>query len=158
MAKLEIAGWKQASCDDGPGIRSVLFLQGCSMQCPGCHNSIAQKFGEGVLLDIDEVVTFLLKNCHNKRITISGGEPLEQWNSLKELLHLLNIMNFEICIYTGWEKDMVPEEVFLCVDYVKCGSFDYELRSEKIHFVGSENQKMYKKDSNGYWFEINLSA
>lgn len=158
MANIEIAGWKKTSCDDGPGIRSVLFLQGCSMNCPGCHNSVAQKHGEGTIVGAQDLLNFLLTNCHNRRITISGGEPLEQWDDLKVLLRHLKEKGFDICLYTGWEMEAVPRDVFLYTDYIKCGSFKHELRSEGIHYVGSMNQRMYKKDSLGYWHEMLLSA
>lgn len=156
--RIEVAGWKKASCGDGPGIRSVLFLQGCSMNCPGCHNAMAQKSGAGTYVDVDALAAFVLENCHNKRLTISGGEPLEQWDSLKKVLYILKQKGFEVCIYTGWSKNRIPEEVFLIADYVKYGSFVYELQNEHLKYVGSENQKMLKKDLFGVWKEINLSA
>ena len=99
MRYLEVAGWKKNSCDDGPGIRSVLFLQGCSMNCPGCHNRDIQKRGEGSLMSIDEIISFVESRCHNKRITISGGEPLEQWEALEKLLISLKEKGFDICLY-----------------------------------------------------------
>lgn len=93
MKYLELAGWKINSCDDGPGIRTVLFLQGCSLKCPGCHNEKIQEREGGYLMDLNQVYTEIIKKCHNKRLTISGGEPLEQWDSLKELLICLKKMD-----------------------------------------------------------------
>lgn len=156
MNKIEIAGWKKTSCDDGPGNRSVLFLQGCSMHCPGCHNPQSHKNGDGVLFEISEIEKFILANCNNKKLTISGGEPLEQWDNLKELVKLLKMDDFNICIYTGWNVERIPEDVFYLADYVKCGNFNSDKVSNNIHFVGSTNQKMYKKDSIGSWHEMDL--
>ena len=156
MDKIEIAGWKQVSCDDGPGIRSVLFLQGCSMNCPGCHNQQLHKEGEGRKFEVSEIKDLIINKCHNKKLTISGGEPLEQWNCLKNLVKILKENKFNICIYTGWDKEQIPEDVFLLADYIKCGSFMHEKVSHNIHFVGSTNQKMYKKDDMGCWSEIDL--
>ena len=59
------------------------------MHCPGCHNKSAQKKGGGELWDICEIAGYIMQACHNKRLTISGGEPMEQWESLCELLAFL---------------------------------------------------------------------
>lgn len=156
MKEIEIAGWKKTSCDDGPGIRSVLFLQGCNMNCPGCHNKTAQKRGEGILMCVNEVAEFVIQKCHNKRLTISGGEPLEQWDVLRDLLDILNSKGFDICVYTGWNIERIPEDVFALADYIKTGSFITSMKSDNIHYVGSSNQKMYYKELSGNWKELNL--
>lgn len=154
--KLEIAGWKKTSCDDGPGMRSVLFLQGCSMNCVGCHNKIAPKKGSGELRGVAEIADSIIQKCHNKRLTISGGEPLEQWDALKELITMLTDRDFDICIYTGWNMDKIPDEVFQMVNYVKIGNFVASLKSDNIHYVGSSNQRMFKRETSGEWVELNL--
>ena len=160
MRYLEVAGWKKNSCDDGPGIRSVLFLQGCSMNCPGCHNRDIQKRGEGSLMSIDEIISFVESRCHNKRITISGGEPLEQWEALEKLLISLKEKGFDMCLYTGWDFRQIPEKVFKLVDYIKTGNFVMEKRNVDIHYVGSENQKMYHLTGDGVCelLDLRLSA
>lgn len=156
MPKLEIAGWKKMSCDDGPGIRSVLFLQGCSMKCEGCHNVSAKNKGEGVILDIDYLAEYIIGNCNNKKLTLSGGEPLEQWGSLKELVIALKKNNFNICLYTGWDEEKIPERVFELMDYIKCGAFVSSLSCEEVNYVGSSNQKLYKKDMNNCWNKVDI--
>lgn len=156
MKYLEIAGWKKSSCDDGPGMRSVLFLQGCSMNCPGCHNKDIQKRGSGCLMSIEETILYIEERCHNKRITISGGEPLEQWEALEELLVELRKRKFNICIYTGWNYEKVPERVFKLVDYIKTGNFIIEKKNADIHYVGSENQRMYHLTGSGVWENLDL--
>ena len=156
MKYLEVAGWKKNSCDDGPGIRCVLFLQGCSMNCPGCHNKEIQKRGEGCWMSIEEITSSIMKRCHNKRITISGGEPLEQWDALKELLVRLKEKGFDICLYTGWKFEQIPKKVFEFVNYVKVGSFVLKKRNAEIHYVGSSNQRMYHLTNDGVWETLDL--
>jgi anaerobic ribonucleoside-triphosphate reductase-activating protein len=156
MDKIEVGGWLRESCDDGPGIRSVLFLQGCKMNCPGCHNQQLREKGGGTMLEIGELENFIMNKCHNKKVTISGGEPLEQWDSLKQLVKILKEKNFNICIYTGWDKEDIPDDVFLLADYLKYGSYKREMATNNIHYVGSKNQQMLKKDATGCWNEIDL--
>lgn len=75
---------------DGPGIRTVLFMQGCDLHCKGCQNRSTWNIEKGKKVDIDELVNELTKKVFNKKITISGGEPLMQKECLIELVTKLN--------------------------------------------------------------------
>ncbi len=140
---LEIAGWTTGSFDDGPGIRTVLFLQGCSRNCPGCHNAKTHRHGGGLLQSVDEVVEQARKLCRNKKITISGGEPMEQPEGLLRLLTRLRGGGFDICLYTSWSASRIPPAILRRIDYLKTGHFVKELRQAGLQYVGSANQKMF---------------
>ena len=142
--KIECAGFIEESCDDGPGFRSVLFLQGCGKNCPKCHNAGIKEHGAGTLIELSKLVEYIDEKCCNKKITISGGEPLEQKDSLFLLIRLLKERDYNVCVYTGWEYERIPEELWNLADYIKTGGFESELRNENIQYVGSSNQRMYK--------------
>ena len=154
---IECAGWKQNSCDDGPGVRSVLFLQGCEKHCPGCHNPDLQEHGKGITVSVDEVAAFVLERCRNRKLTISGGEPLEQLEALLELSRKLKAVGFHICVYTGrnWEK--IPESLLDLVDIMKVGGFLETRKNPALRYVGSSNQRMLEKDHNGAWKAVLLA-
>ena len=66
---------------DGPGLRMVIFLQGCPMRCAYCHNPDTWLVNGGTLLDSEELLERFLRNrsyYKNGGITVSGGEPLCQ--------------------------------------------------------------------------------
>ena len=66
---------------DGPGIRYVLFLQGCGLRCMYCHNPDTWQLGGGKAMDSDEIVSDILTYQNFIRsggVTLSGGEPLLQ--------------------------------------------------------------------------------
>ncbi len=154
---IECAGWLENSCDDGPGMRSVLFLQGCSKNCSGCHNSGIKEHGKGTEMEIDALINFIESKCCNGKITISGGEPLEQMDSLAVLLEKLKVKGYNICVYTGWELEKVPEKILKLVDYIKTGSFIINLRNSYMQYAGSSNQHMFAVN-NGKIKEMSLLA
>ena len=82
--------------------------------------------------------------CMNKKITISGGEPLEQMDSLLEFPKILKERSYDICVYTGWNLEQVPEGILENVNYLKTGSFVQELINTRNTYVGSDNQHMYQ--------------
>jgi len=125
---------------DGPGIRTVLFMQGCNLRCKGCQNKSTWDISKGIEVGIDELVEELNRNIFNKKITISGGEPLFQKEALVELVTKLNKKGFDIALYTGHVKEDVPEEIIKQVKYLKTGSYIEKLKTTIKPFVGSSNQ------------------
>ena len=81
---------------DGPGIRTVIFMQGCDIHCKGCQNKSTWDINKGKKIEIDDLANELNKKVFNKKITISGGEPLMQKEALIELVTKLNDLKFDI--------------------------------------------------------------
>lgn len=129
----------RGSIVDGPGIRTVLFLQGCNRRCEDCHNPNTWDFEKGREYEIDDIIEDLRKNCLNKKLTISGGEPLLQYTAILELVKKLD--DFNIVIYTGYEYNEVPKEILQYIDYIKVGNYIKELRTTITPYMGSKNQK-----------------
>ncbi len=124
---------------DGSGIRTVLFVQGCKRKCEDCHNPSTWDVDKGKEFDIEDIVEDLRKKCLNKKLTISGGEPLLQYPAILELVK--DLCDFNIVLYTGFEFDDVPKEILHHLDYIKVGKYIKEQRSTIIPFMGSNNQK-----------------
>ena len=99
---------------DGPGIRSVVFLQGCNLRCQYCHNPDTwDKLGSTEEMSAKEIVERLKRfkpyYGNNGGVTFSGGEPLLQNEFLEEA--------FELCKKEG---------IHTCIDTSGVGNGDYE--------------------------------
>lgn len=123
---------------DGPGVRTVVFFQGCDLHCKGCQNPSTWDMKAGEQVCVEDLANLLKKEVVNRKITISGGEPLMQQEALIELVHLLN--EFDIALYTGHQKDDVPRELISKIKYLKTGPFVEELKTTTTPYVGSTNQ------------------
>ena len=91
---------------DGPGIRTVVFLQGCSLRCQYCHNPDTWAFNGGTEYTPEELVAFIkrFKPYFDKSgggVTFSGGEPLLQAGFLAEVLKLCKEQKIHTCIDTA---------------------------------------------------------
>jgi len=127
---------------DGPGIRSLLFTQGCNRHCIGCHNKSTWDPSGGYEISVKELAEEIKSNCVNRKLTITGGEPLLQYDDLIALIMELN--GFDICIYTGFEEDEIPDHLFKLVDYIKVGPYNADLRTTIEPYIGSTNQKFIR--------------
>lgn len=89
---------------DGPGIRLVVFLQGCPMRCKYCHNPDTWKIQSGKSMTAEEILTLYRKNqafYQSGGITVTGGEPLLQTDFLIELFTLAKQQRIHTCIDTS---------------------------------------------------------
>ena len=90
---------------DGPGIRFVIFLQGCHLKCKYCHNRDTWDMNCGNYESLDDVFNKILRYKNyiypNGGVTVTGGEPLLQVKFLIELFKKLNAENIHTCIDTS---------------------------------------------------------
>lgn len=90
---------------DGPGVRFVLFLQGCHLQCKYCHNRDTWDINSGNYMSLDNIFDKIIrcKNYITPRggVTITGGEPLLQAKFISELFEKLKKEGIHTCIDTS---------------------------------------------------------
>ena len=94
---------------DGPGIRFVLFLQGCHLECKYCHNRDTWDINGGEYKSLDDIFDKIMRYKNyiypNGGVTVTGGEPLLQVKFLIELFEKLKEQRIHTCIDTS---GMVP--------------------------------------------------
>lgn len=89
---------------DGPGVRFVVFFQGCPMHCLYCHNPDTRDGKMGQVYQASEIIARMERNLPFYKtggITASGGEPLCQIDFLTELLSLARARNIHTCLDTS---------------------------------------------------------
>lgn len=132
------------SIADGPGLRTLIFMQGCDLRCPFCQNEKIWDKKGGYKWSIKILINELKKNSITKKVTITGGEPLFQLEALETLVDELYKEQFNIVLYTGHRKEDVPKDILSKINYLKYGPFIYSKRTSTIPFVGSSNQVFEK--------------
>lgn len=130
----------RGSVCDGPGIRGIIFFQGCNRHCKNCHNPETWDINGGEVVSVDEILSNVEQNCPYKRITISGGEPMLQVDALNELVQKLFNRDYEIALYTSFSKEMIPNSILSRLTYIKTGPYIDKLRTTTIPYIGSSNQ------------------
>ncbi|MFA6119580.1 MAG: 4Fe-4S cluster-binding domain-containing protein [Parachlamydiales bacterium] len=136
---LFVAGIVYGSMVDGKGLRTVVFLSGCSVHCPSCHNKSYWLKENGKKIPIDLLTQQIRKNTPQKKLTISGGEPLEQLPAVNELISLLP--DFDIGLYTSYHIKDLKKDLLSKLSFVKTGRFEKDKLIVGKYF-GSSNQEM----------------
>lgn len=109
---------------DGPGIRYILFTQGCPLRCKYCHNPDTWKMQDGIDVDTDSLIKEILKyksfmKFSKGGVTVSGGEPLLQPEFVKDLFMKCKRNGIHTCIDTsGFVKIDVADPVLDYTDLV----------------------------------------
>lgn len=147
---------------DGPGIRFVIFMQGCNMNCKYCQNRDTWPINAGTTYSVNEIMQKIMKYknyiCPNGGVTISGGEPLLQADFLIELLQELKNQNIHTCIDTSGNLPITEKiakiieltDLFLldikCINDEKCiwlTGHSNKNELEFAHYLSSHNKSMW---------------
>ncbi|MGL4363096.1 MAG: anaerobic ribonucleoside-triphosphate reductase activating protein [Cellulosilyticaceae bacterium] len=137
---------------NGTGVRTTLFVSGCTHNCPGCFNDEYKNFAYGIKWDEDASNKFLTyaKNPNVHGVTILGGEPMDQIND-DDLLNLLKKLKKEtthtIWIYSGYTFEQLiknPKQKMMLkyCDVLVDGKFVEQLKDVRLQFRGSSNQRI----------------
>ena len=105
--KIRLFGTINDSIVDGPGLRFVVFTQGCLHHCVGCHNPQSHDLNGGYWQDNQELIKMIDCNPLLDGITISGGEPFLQPLPLIELLQEIKKRHLHIMIYSGYTYEEI---------------------------------------------------
>ena len=135
---------------DGPGRRSVIQVAGCSIRCPGCYVPETHERTNGQLVSIDSVVSEINKKSgEHDGVTIIGGEPFDQAESLAALVIKLKAKNYHLTVYSGYTlEDLMAREnesvnlILENTDLLIDGAFRGELSDSAGEYRGSSNQRL----------------
>lgn len=137
------------SVANGPGIRVVLWVSGCSLRCKGCHNPQTWDFDSGKPFDEDakQELFEALDKPYIQGITFSGGNPLEHPYEVFTLTNEIKskFPNKDIWLYSGYTYDEIcaSRERFkgiTNIDVLVDGPYIEEQRDITLPFCGSKNQ------------------
>ena len=137
---------------NGPGIRTTLFVSGCTHNCEGCFNKEQQDFNYGnkFTKETEDEFIQLTKNKQIKGVNILGGEPMQQIMD-DTLLNLLKRIKLEtdkpILLWSGYTFEEIVNnpkrlEILREVDVLIDGKFQVDKRDIMLKYRGSSNQRV----------------
>ena len=146
---MRLAGVRLESLLDGDGVNLVVFFQGCTIKCPGCHNPELQDENGGEAIDFEKVFDYVTPATTG--IVLSGGEPTDQIIDALTLASMARERGLKTTLFTGhtleWlEGNAMKDIIFNHFDYVKAGPYVQELRNTNNGPMGSTNQVMIDVD------------
>lgn len=103
VSTLRLAAFLPRSRANGPGLRSVLWVQGCALRCGGCFNPGFQPFKGGYEVTATGMVALLLSQHDTEGVSFSGGEPFTQAAALAEVGEAVRAAGKGVLIFTGHE-------------------------------------------------------
>lgn len=135
---------------NGSGIRVVLWVSGCTHHCKGCHNPITWDENDGLKFTSKEKLEIFneLNKDYISGITFSGGDPFHPNNRLEVLKLAQEIKerfpNKNIWLYTGYLfEDILKWNLNISdIDVIIDGEFIEKLKDNKLHWIGSSNQRI----------------
>lgn len=131
----------------GPGLRYIIWVQGCPFQCPHCETPEGRSFEPNLVIDIKELADDIISRPEIDGITISGGEPFEQANTLTALLRMVHHTRPDLTVisYTGYQYEqltsVIAREYMDELDLLIDGPYMHAL-NDNMGIRGSSNQRL----------------
>jgi len=167
---MRIYGFSNESFVDGPGIRVVIFAQGCDKACEHCHNPDSWDMYAGEEHSVKDIIKKIKKAAGRTRetmltlegkgkkkasakkvtgVTFSGGEPFLQADELAHVALVVKNLGLDLTTYTGntyeelkSRQDSGIQALLDLTDYLIDGSYIHEKRDINLKFRGSSNQRI----------------
>jgi anaerobic ribonucleoside-triphosphate reductase activating protein len=149
---MRIAGIMHESFVDGPGVRFVVFAQGCLHRCQGCHNRDTWDPAGGEQWSVRDLFRIIRRAPDSvKGLTLSGGEPFLQAGEMAELASLAHKRGMSVVTYSGYVyedlMDMARSDADIGhlldeTDILVDGPYVEKMRDIGLRFRGSSNQRI----------------
>ena len=137
---------------DGPGLRAVIWTQGCNHNCKGCHNPQTHDTCGGHIVDSLKIISEIYKLRLHRGITLSGGEPFMQSEALLDVAKECKNLNLDVWAYTGYTfEDLTDKKnpnyfnninLLRNIDVLVDGRFIETKKDITLRFRGSSNQRI----------------
>ncbi|AVD36506.1 anaerobic ribonucleoside-triphosphate reductase activating protein [Clostridioides difficile] len=137
---------------DGPGLRMVIWTQGCIHNCKECHNPQTHDLCGGFYMDTEEIINKVKSLKLQKGITLSGGEPFLQPEPLEVIAREAKTNGLDVWSYTGFTFEQLLDKrnsayfknlnLLKQIDILVDGKFVAEKKDISLKFRGSSNQRI----------------
>ena len=142
---LSVAKIVYSTSVDGVGLRNSIYVAGCPIRCAGCHNSQFWELSSGTECTIEEVYKELCQDDCN--ISILGGEPLMQYESILELCKIIKERTSKtIWLWSGYKLEYIQKhysEILRYINVLVDGPYIEALAQPNLQWRGSTNQRVF---------------
>jgi anaerobic ribonucleoside-triphosphate reductase activating protein len=151
MTTLRVGARLWPTAAEGPGERYALWLQGCSLRCPGCCNPHLFDPAGGESVDVDSLLREVMgAPAEIEGVSILGGEPFDQAQALLPFVRGVRELELGVIVFTGLSLSELQERtdpavrgVLSATDLLIDGRFDATYPETRRRWVGSANQRFH---------------
>jgi anaerobic ribonucleoside-triphosphate reductase activating protein len=149
---LNVAAAMSHSHANGPGVRAVIWVQGCTIGCPGCYNAFTHAHEKRTLAKPSTIAEWVSSLEGIEGVSFSGGEPFEQAKAVRLVIEEIRQRNANLTFfsYTGYNLETLQnsgdENVIALLgelDMVSAGPYVHSKRNTELLWRGSTNQKLH---------------
>jgi len=149
-AVLNLAAFLKSTRMVGPGLRDAVWVQGCTVGCPGCANQAYLPHIRRVQMPVERLLAhFRGRRGRIDGLSVLGGEPTEQAGAVTALLEGVKKLGFSTVVFSGLtyevlQKDPCCRALLAHTDLLVDGPYVESLSDPELHWRGSHNQRLLR--------------